>query len=415
MGKKSTSLSYLEGLHWAITESALNDILSQATENIEAFFDVGEAAKTPFKKDGDKAVIEVKGPLFKSSNILTILGIGSSIENLSHQFAMAVADPTITAITLNVASPGGEVGGTNAFSDQVFNARGIKPINAIIHGQAASAGYWIASAADTIEATDETDMIGSIGVQAVIKKQDSDKRVFISSNAPYKNPDPASSDGEKVYRGIVNNLEEIFIEKVARNRGVTTDYVKANFGKGGLVLAREALKVNMIDKLNGGTMEITKDMLKKDYKALVDELSAEATTPLEEQITALTAQVTALTNERDALTAQLVPADAMAPEVRAKFDKLEKEVLSAKLEGCIDEVKTSLMALHGQIGIDAIVAIGGQFKALQDKIATVGAAKGTSNEADASALIDAEIKALTAAGMSITDAFTAAHKKFATQ
>ena len=411
---KSTSVSHLESLQWAITEEALRNVLAQAKENIEAFFDVGDAAKTPFRRDGNKAILDISGVLFKRSNILTLIGIGSSLENLSSQLTKAVDDADVKEIELHIDSPGGEVNGTNQFADQVYAARGKKPIKAIVKGAAASAAYWIASAADTIEATDETNMIGSVGVIMTVQPRGADERIFISSNAKRKNPDPDTDTGKDVYTGIVNRLEDVFIEKLARNRNVSTSFVKNNFGKGDILLAKEALKAKMIDSLNGGNMEITAKILKDEYKAVHDEIVSAAVTPLTAELEDLKTKLQAATEETETLKAKLMPkAPDMPPEIAAKIDALEKDVLASKLAGVLDEPRKDLVALHGKLAIDEITKIGSHFVALQKKIDELGKQKSVAEgDTTVEAQINAEIESLVASGMSRTDAITAAHKKF---
>ena len=421
MGKRSSARSYLETLQWAILPDALADILARAEDNMEAFFDVGDSSKTPFTRSGNTAIIDVKGVLFKRSNILTMLGIGTSIENMSAQFDLAMNDDSIKEILLAVDSPGGEVSGTNAFAEKIYQARGKKPIKSRVDGMMASAAYWIASASDSIEATDEVNMIGSIGVVATVYSNDPDERIFVSSNAPNKVPDPDTKEGQSVWKARVNKLEAIFIEKVARNRGVEENYVKASYGRGDVLLAKEALEAGMIDSLtnyNGGNMD--KKELKERHTALYEDIVAEVTAPLTAQVTALQGEITELKASAEALQAQIPKKVELSPEIQAQLDAikmtnatLEKQVLEAKLTGVLDEVKTDLMALHGKLGVDEIVAIGARFSSMQETIAKLGGAKG-SDETDTakSALVTAEVDRLVAAGMDRTSAYTKAYQKF---
>jgi len=421
MGKRSSARSYLETLQWAILPDALADILARAEDNMEAFFDVGDSSKTPFTRSGNTAIIDVKGVLFKRSNILTMLGIGTSIENMSAQFDLAMNDDSIKEILLAVDSPGGEVSGTNAFAEKIYQARGKKPIKSRVDGMMASAAYWIASASDSIEATDEVNMIGSIGVVATVYSNDPDERIFVSSNAPNKVPDPDTKEGQSVWKARVNKLEAIFIEKVARNRGVEENYVKASYGRGDVLLAKEALEAGMIDSLtnyNGGNMD--KKEFKERHTALYEDIVAEVTAPLATQVTALQGEITELKASAEALQAQIPKKVELPPEIQAQLDAikttnatLEKQVLEAKLTGVLDEVKTDLMALHGKLGVDEIVAIGARFSSMQETIAKLGGAKGSDEtDTDKSALVTAEVDRLVAAGMDRTSAYTKAYQKF---
>lgn len=68
--------------------------------------------------------------------------------------------PDVKSILLAVDSPGGTVQGTPEAADAVGSAE--KPILAFVHGQAASAAYWIASSADQVYASPSAE-VGSIG------------------------------------------------------------------------------------------------------------------------------------------------------------------------------------------------------------------------------------------------------------
>ncbi len=75
-------------------------------------------------------------------------------------------DFNIDTIVLDVDSPGGNYYGTPETSSKIRAARDSKPIIAVANSLAASAAYWIASAADEIVVTPSGD-VGSIGVLAV--------------------------------------------------------------------------------------------------------------------------------------------------------------------------------------------------------------------------------------------------------
>lgn len=71
-------------------------------------------------------------------------------------------DETISAIVLDIDSPGGTVVGTEELGDEIRNSN--KPIIAFVSDTALSAGYWIASSCREIIANNTTAQIGSIGV-----------------------------------------------------------------------------------------------------------------------------------------------------------------------------------------------------------------------------------------------------------
>ena len=202
---------------------------------------------------GNVAVIPVQGVIFRHANMLTQVSGATSIGELATDFNTALNDPTIERIVLNIDSPGGAVAGIQEFANQIYNARGIKPITAYVGDTGASAAYWIASAADRIIAA-KSARIGSIGVIAQISdesEKDAKEGIktyqFINSASPMKRPDLESDEGKSEVQSIVDTLGEYFIGDVARNRGVTAQTVESDFGRGGVLMAIDAQAVGMID------------------------------------------------------------------------------------------------------------------------------------------------------------------------
>ena len=197
------------------------------------------------------AVIDVGGIITPYQNILSMLFGGTNIASIEAQFAEAMDDPEITGIMLRIDSPGGLITGVEELASTVAAARGKKPIVAYAYGNAASAAYWIASAADKIVAGPTT-MLGSIGVAvAVPKTRESGWVEFVSSNAPNKRLDPESEQGRNSIQSRLDAMESEFISAVAVNRTVSQEKVLSKFGQGDVLPAREAVRAGMADLVGG--------------------------------------------------------------------------------------------------------------------------------------------------------------------
>lgn len=201
------------------------------------------------------AVIDISGVITPYSNILSMLFGGTSISAIEQQFEHALGDSEIDGIVLRIDSPGGIITGVEELASTIFAARGIKPIVAYAYGNAASAAYWIAAAADKIVAGPTT-MLGSIGVaMAVPKNSQGDKESgwveFVSSNAPNKRLDPESNEGRTSIQSRLDAMESEFIGAVARFRNVSAEDVLSKFGAGDVLPAREAVRVGMADLVGG--------------------------------------------------------------------------------------------------------------------------------------------------------------------
>lgn len=111
---------------------------------------------------GDRiAIIPIKGEI--SSDVDEFSSAFSSRE-IADYVRDADKDPRVSAILLEINSPGGGVVASKEIAYAVYAAQ--KPVVAYIGDLGASGGYYVASAADYIVA-DEDSLTGSIGVIAV--------------------------------------------------------------------------------------------------------------------------------------------------------------------------------------------------------------------------------------------------------
>jgi hypothetical protein len=160
-------------------------------------------------------------------------------------------------------TPGGEVQGVDAVYERVAALAQRKRVTAENHGLLASAGYWIASAANEIVAMSPTVETGSIGVVILgydtsdIEKRIGFKRVkIISRNAPNKAPELASEEGRAVLQEKADAIERVFISRVAQGRGVSEEKVTSDFGRGDVLIAcdpdknkPDAMRVGLVDRV----------------------------------------------------------------------------------------------------------------------------------------------------------------------
>jgi signal peptide peptidase SppA len=253
--------NHATGDPWAITESALNNILkiaSRENESVEAVSArIGRELDNSYVtevRDG-VAIIPVIGPLFRYANLFTAISGASSYEILAKDFMTALEDPEVEGIVLNIDSPGGEVNGCAEFASMIFEGRGSKPIIAYISGDAASGAYWIASACDEI-ITSETSSLGSIGVVAVYCGAKGGNTVeIVSSQSPYKRLDPDTDEGKARLQSRTDDLAAVFIESVALHRGVDPPTVIKEFGGGDVFIGKHAVAQGLADKI--GSLEKT--------------------------------------------------------------------------------------------------------------------------------------------------------------
>lgn len=181
---------------------------------------------------------------------------GTSIERLTQRFRAALADQSVKAIVLDVDSPGGGVYGVEELADEISGARGKKPVVAVANSLAASAAYWLASAADELVVTPSGE-VGSIGVFAAhedISKMLEQEGVDITliSAGKFKlegNPfEPLGEEARDAIQARVDEYYHAFIKSVAQGRGAKAEAVRKGFGQGRVVGAKEAIAQGMADR-----------------------------------------------------------------------------------------------------------------------------------------------------------------------
>lgn len=215
------------------------------------------------KKEGSVAIIPVYGMLSQRMNLMTYYSGGTSTELLMSAIKSSLADNTVKAIVMDVDSPGGGVYGVAEIADYIRASRGDKPIIAQINSLAASGGYWIATAADEVVITRGGEA-GSIGVYMLHEdiskflEAEGVKETFIFAGR-YKvegNPfEPLADESKAFFQFRVDEYYEMFVDAVAKGRGVSTKKVLDDFGQGRVFGAKQAVQVGMADRI--ATMDET--------------------------------------------------------------------------------------------------------------------------------------------------------------
>ena len=160
-------------------------------------------------------------------------------------------------ILFDVDSPGGTVEGVPELADEIYNSRGRKRIISASNSTAASAAFWIACAAGEMVVT-PSGAVGSIGVFTAHEDlskafdQQGVKITFISAGK-YKTDgneaEPLSESARSDMQSKVDAFYGMFVKSVARSRGTSQATVRSGFGQGRMVLAADALKERMVDRV----------------------------------------------------------------------------------------------------------------------------------------------------------------------
>lgn len=169
----------------------------------------------------------------------------------------AAANAEIGAIVLDVDSPGGSVAGTPEAAAAVAAAAKTKRVVAVVDTLCASAAYWIASQASEIVLAPSGE-VGSIGVLAVhMDMSEMLKAAGITATVMRSVPgkadvspfEPLSSGALDHMQAQIGALHAQFVRAVAAGRGASIDTVSNTYGQGRTLLADQALRAGMVDKI----------------------------------------------------------------------------------------------------------------------------------------------------------------------
>lgn len=210
----------------------------------------------PYQIIDGVAVIPVQGVIAKRMNLFSRISGGASTELIGRDIRAALADQRVHAIVLDIDSPGGSVDGTQTLADQVFGARGQKPIVAFADGFMTSGAYWIGSSAEEIYLSGNTVITGSIGVatQHADYSRAYDKEGVTVTDiyaGKYKriasDTKPLSDEGRATLQAIVDQIYTVFVDDVARNRGTDAESVLKNMADGRLFVGKAAIEAGLVD------------------------------------------------------------------------------------------------------------------------------------------------------------------------
>lgn len=231
--------------------------------------DIRQYSKVPDQTDGKGLAREKVAVIYASGEIDAIGesdGVNSiNSEELSKAIREARRDSSVKAIVLRINSPGGSAYGSEVIWREVKLASEIKPVIASMGDVAASGGYYIAAAADTIMA-DRTTITGSIGIFAVIPNAQellNDKLgitqdvVNTNEHADILSLTRKLTDFEQaMLQQYIESGYDTFVGRVADGRGLTKEQVD-EIGQGRVWAAENAMSNGLID-LYGGVNDAVK-------------------------------------------------------------------------------------------------------------------------------------------------------------
>lgn len=202
--------------------------------------------------------------LYAYGEIIDGEGIEGQIggDKLSRDLRELREDDKVKAIVMRVNSPGGSAMASESIWREVDLTKKVKPIVVSMGDYAASGGYYISAAADSIFA-DPTTLTGSIGVFGLIpsfQKLFNDKLgIHFDAVKTSKFADmdvdmdrPLSEEEKGIIQGGVNKIYQVFLQRVAEGRKIDVAQVDS-IGQGRVWTGEQAVKLKLVDRV--GTLD----------------------------------------------------------------------------------------------------------------------------------------------------------------
>jgi protease-4 len=226
--------------------------------------------------------IQKNVPLDKSGNIIAMYyaegqivdapstGMSSTPEivgeTVSADLRKLRDDETVKAVILRVNSPGGSAFASEQIWNEVVKLKEKNPVIVSMGDYAASGGYYISCAADTIIAQPNT-ITGSIGIFGMFPnphKLMTDKlKLNVETVQTNKHGDfgsmgrPCNADERAIMQRYINQGYATFVKRCADGRGMSTSDIEA-VAQGRVWTGEMAMELGLVDLL--GDIEMAKEI-----------------------------------------------------------------------------------------------------------------------------------------------------------
>lgn len=216
------------------------------------------------------AVVPIHGVMVKRSQVWEGWFSSRVIIGSDH-WATVISDliqrNDLETLVLDFETGGGQVAGTERLGDAIWKARQAgKTVIAVVNEFCASAGLWAASQANRI-VIPATGSIGSLGVYTLhfdetkwLSELGIEKSVIHRGSYKAIDERPLDADGKADLQRFIDGKYSLFVDAVARGRGLTPEEVTNKWGESQLFTGSEAVSNGLADEI--GTLQDVLDSLK---------------------------------------------------------------------------------------------------------------------------------------------------------
>ena len=211
---------------------------------------------------------------------VTISGLITDDSELLERLAKIKDEDAVKALVVSISSPGGTTYGGERIFKAIRAIAAKKPVVSDVRTLAASAGYMIATAGDTIIAGDSS-ITGSIGVifqypqirplldKIGVSMEEIKSSPLKAEPSPFH---PASEEAKAMINNMILDSYGWFVDLVAERRKLPHDEVQ-KLADGSIFTGRQALKVKLIDQIGGNdeirayleTRKVSKNLPEVDW------------------------------------------------------------------------------------------------------------------------------------------------------
>jgi len=266
------------GHELAISTKHVLDFIEHGDMTEQQFSESLQAKRVP-RVEGHIAIIPVFGVVSQYGGWFS-----QSMERLKNSVSRCCENPDIGGIILNFDSPGGTAFGTFETADAIREASQSKPIIGLANSLSASASYAM-QAACPVTAVTPGGEVGSIGVYRLhvdytkaLEKSGIGLDILRAGKHKIE-ANPFEPMTEEIRARELAGVEEtyrVFLESVAKHKGMTSTQVRDTFGEGLVYKSGKAKALGLVDHVLTLDQVIDKMTKKarKGSKASSEELTA---------------------------------------------------------------------------------------------------------------------------------------------
>ncbi|MGE5412084.1 MAG: signal peptide peptidase SppA [Clostridiales bacterium] len=235
------------------SKSAVRSDRKLRTVSIEDYTDVKGRERS--SSSNKIAVIYANGEIRNTDGDESTIGA----KNITEAIRKARNDQSIKAIVMRVNSPGGDALVADIIWREVTLARQKKPFIISMGNYAASGGYYISCAADSIVA-EPTTITGSIGVFGIVPNMQNFfknklgitfDRVTTGKHSDFGSiTRPLSADEKQILQKQIDHIYETFVNKVAQGRKKTFQQIH-EIAQGRVWTGLQAKENGLVDVIGG--------------------------------------------------------------------------------------------------------------------------------------------------------------------